>query len=233
MKDLLWLNNENEEKLCADCMDVIHVANIIFEPNMEKSNELIINTPNFEQALYLVKAYLEVELWFHPCGKSLTCNYFIFAAHILKELCVRGVLIIGGDYMKSLSSLEFAVIIHDNVKDAFLEMLMTIHSLEIDVWVDMYKSFDIIARYVLIGNIFEQSFESCSSELHIGVSGIRKNLTQYIEIQETLASASNCILRVRMRSTTQLVEDVLLKYWISFNAEYGEKNKDIIQQIYV
>lgn len=230
MNDFLWLNHENESILHDDCNEAIQEANQLFEPGQSEGS-IVIRTFTFEQALYLLKAYLEVNLWVHPCGKPFNSYYFISAKHILKELCVRGVLVLSGNHLDSVSLLEFAVVVYDNAREEFLEMLMIIHTLQVNIWVESYKNFDMLGHCSFVDEHAPRLFPINSihpTYPNVGICGIHLILGDLAKRVEMVASMSHTLFKIRMLSCSHLVEDVFLKYWIRFNTEYGNKNKNII-----
>lgn len=230
MQDFLWISSVNVATLDNQCKNAVHRANQLFEPG-QKDGDVVIETYSFEQALYLVKLYFEVDLWAHPCGHNLTCSYFLSAQHILKELCIRGILTLSGHHLKSISSLEFAVVVHDDAREAFLEMLMLMHTLDIDIWIEFYKNLQTLGRSSLVdGEVIAQGakdeFNIC--DVCLGICGIHKMKNKNVVAMEVLASQEHTLFKVRLVSSSQLVEDILLKYWIVFNAQYGQMNKNIL-----
>lgn len=230
MQDFLWINSKNIATLDDQCKNAVHRANQLFEPG-QKDGDVVIETRSFEQALYLVKLYLEVDLWAHPCGHNLTCSYFLSAQHILKELCIRGILTLSGHLINSMSSLEFAVVVHDDAIEAFLEMLMFMHTLDIDIWIEYCKNLQTLGHSSLVdGEARVQGINDVFkiSNVCLGICGIHKMKTKNVVPMEVLASQEHTLFKVRMVSNSQLVEDILLKYWMVFNAQYGKMNKNIL-----
>lgn len=229
MQDFLWIDIQSEVALRNECKLAIDAANNLFQPENSKRN-MVINTSTFEQALYLFKAYLQVDLWVHPCGKDFDYEYFIFAENILKELCIRGVLVISGNFVNTISYLEFAVIIDDDIVESFIDMLMKIHTMDISMIVESYKDFHMVGCCSLIHKDAESLFPSNviqTQYVHIGMCGLHKHISDKEKQIETIASNSHTLFRVCFSSRSQLVEDILLKYWIPFNTTFGEVNKNI------
>ena len=228
MEDYLWLNDENEMHLYNACKDTIDAANHLFEPG-NKAGDIVISTLTFQKALYLLKAYLEVDLWVHPCGKSFACNYFIFAKHIITELCVRGVLVISGNFLHSLSTLEIAIVVHDDAREPLLEMLMIIHTLDVNVWVESHKNFAMLGHCSFADEdstrLASHSIEKQVRYVHIGMCGLHSSICNNIKNMEAQASLTHTLFRISFSSKSQLVEDVFLKYWIPFNGEFGSMNR--------
>lgn len=229
MVDYLWLHDENEIPLYNACKDAIDAANYLFEPG-NKAGDIVISTLAFQKSLYLLKAYLEVDLWVHPCGKPFAYNYFIFAEHILKELCVRGVLVISGNFMNTISSLEIAIVVHDNAIESLLEMLIIIHTLDINVWVESYKGFTMLGHFSFVNEDSTRLASNIETQIryvHVGMCGLHPSICNKAKSMEAQASLTHTLVRINFVSTSQLVEDVFLKYWIPYNAEYGGMNNNI------